>query len=231
MKGRTIHPSSPNPPFSMAKTRKKTKIAHAGYFSDSEEDTRAPQVEAVDSYSKLNGTVSQSSTVIETVLSPKRRSTRTLLAPAGNRPLGTKRARCDSEDEDDGGELDGISFLEDEMRASSTPNLQPASTGEKPKRKTRASPLLDFIPIIDTLLDEMLRLEGLGDAFAHAPCKDCHTAIATSESSAYRCLDCDPTALWCKSCCVAAHSHSYLHRVQVSLLLAYWRNITTHPHT
>jgi hypothetical protein len=62
-------------------------------------------------------------------------------------------------------------------------------------------------------LQEMLRLEGRGDAASQGQCMSC-----LSTDAAYRCEDCMSRLLECSSCCLTWHRHLPLHVIQVSLV-------------
>jgi len=59
-------------------------------------------------------------------------------------------------------------------------------------------------------LDELLRLDGLGDSVEPGTCVNCTKLVGK-----YRCKDCFGSGLWCSGCIISSHRHLPLHRVQV----------------
>lgn len=74
------------------------------------------------------------------------------------------------------------------------------------------TPLLHWIPDIDTCLQEILRHEGRGDHMHDTSCAGCKDG-----EPQYRCEDCHSFELYCSSCVVAVHARSPLHRILVGI--------------
>ncbi|KAF7971367.1 hypothetical protein HWV62_21322 [Athelia sp. TMB] len=70
------------------------------------------------------------------------------------------------------------------------------------------APLLNWIPGIDSCLQEILRLEGRGDHMYDTVCPKCK-----ERDPLYRCEDCYGAELYCSTCLVLIHARSPLHRV------------------
>ncbi|PPQ76635.1 hypothetical protein CVT26_012761 [Gymnopilus dilepis] len=69
----------------------------------------------------------------------------------------------------------------------------------------------------DFYLDEMLRWEGRGDAWAdgQSPCSDCCARSASEPAPGeYRCLDCFYPHMLCGRCCVRRHRMQPLHLIE-----------------
>ncbi|KAH6888259.1 hypothetical protein BKA70DRAFT_1121889 [Coprinopsis sp. MPI-PUGE-AT-0042] len=76
------------------------------------------------------------------------------------------------------------------------------------------NPFLLFIPLVNTFVDEFLRLEI---PFAHGQspsCASCSQSVCNENCAGYRCDTCFSGALLCVSCVVEAHRHLPLHHVQ-----------------
>jgi hypothetical protein len=73
------------------------------------------------------------------------------------------------------------------------------------------NPLRTWTREIDLYIQEILRLEGLGDS-SNICCSRC----STSSMTLYRCLNCLDSTLSCSSCMVVSHSCLPFHKVQVS---------------
>lgn len=80
-----------------------------------------------------------------------------------------------------------------------------------------AKPLRDWIPFRDTFLDEMVRLEGLGE---HDRVPLCEACVVRKELPAregiFRCADCTQGLRICQGCMLVQHEAMHLHRIQVS---------------
>lgn len=76
--------------------------------------------------------------------------------------------------------------------------------------------LLQWIPHIDTYVEEVLRLEGLGDATEQTYCAgtDCQEPIS---ASCHRCRDCFDSRVFCTACTIQKHRSLPLHRIEVSV--------------
>lgn len=86
---------------------------------------------------------------------------------------------------------------------------------EKKRKRTQADDPLDlFTGRIDEYIEEMLRLEGFGDAEERRVCQSCNASLTAEGAVTYRCRDCIPNAMWCRTCVVVAHHDSYLHRLE-----------------
>lgn len=73
------------------------------------------------------------------------------------------------------------------------------------------SKLQEWLNLRDSTLDEIIRLEGLGDNMGATTCSSCD-----STAQRYRCLDCfGRCALQCRPCLLKAHTVLPLHRIQV----------------
>ncbi|KAJ7642650.1 hypothetical protein DFH06DRAFT_1137198 [Mycena polygramma] len=88
------------------------------------------------------------------------------------------------------------------------------------KRKTYASttdPMSLFRPVKAFFLDELLRHEGLGDDFGDPKCAHCEMewdADLLDERRLFKCHDCGQF-LQCLQCCLATHSRTPLHTLEV----------------
>lgn len=68
----------------------------------------------------------------------------------------------------------------------------------------------------DATLDELIRMEGLAEAYGALVCSKCNVM-----KGKYRCLDCfGRSSLECSECIVQAHSSHPLHRLEVSIVSA-----------
>lgn len=72
-----------------------------------------------------------------------------------------------------------------------------------------------FMEKADEYLDELIRLDGIGDADDFKECTRCGVLLSDDGSPYYRCRDCPPMHLWCKNCLVEDHRRLYLHRTEV----------------
>jgi len=82
-------------------------------------------------------------------------------------------------------------------------------------------PLLEWIPLAQEYLEEMLRWEGRGHREDVESCDLCHDT-----KGQYRCKECAVTLMLCQACCVSLHKHAPLHRVEVRFLLDSTRHNT-----
>ncbi len=69
-----------------------------------------------------------------------------------------------------------------------------------------------WVPLRDMYLDELVRREGRGD-FVFEHCSACPKDV--SQKAVYRCLDCSPGPLCCKTCLRDRHALLPYHRIQV----------------
>ena len=67
-----------------------------------------------------------------------------------------------------------------------------------------------WLPYRSAMLDEMLRLDGLGDFTALELCVSCTKSVGE-----YRCSDCFGDNMHCSGCILSSHRHLPLHRIQV----------------
>ena len=74
--------------------------------------------------------------------------------------------------------------------------------------KTKMQSWLDVRPIV---LDEMIRLDGPGDAQADF----CSSCLTHTTSPVYRCLECSYGLLFCRECVIKSHRTMPLHRLEV----------------
>ncbi|KAI0043482.1 hypothetical protein FA95DRAFT_1498510, partial [Auriscalpium vulgare] len=73
----------------------------------------------------------------------------------------------------------------------------------------------DWIPFRDTFLDELIRLEGLGEHINLPNCPGCEGKDDIPASlGEYRCESCVGGQFWCASCTATAHALHPLHRIQ-----------------
>lgn len=75
--------------------------------------------------------------------------------------------------------------------------------------------LLDWVPLRDSLLDELTRFDGIK---AQKECASCAVQFG-NEYHALRCSDCLDTAYICERCVRTAHADKPLHRIYVSKYL------------
>ncbi|TFK46468.1 hypothetical protein OE88DRAFT_1714953 [Heliocybe sulcata] len=68
--------------------------------------------------------------------------------------------------------------------------------------------LEEWLPLHDSFLDEILRLDGFGSSTSN--CRSCG-----NEDSLYRCLDCFTRSLICQACVLTDHSLQPLHRIEL----------------
>ncbi|KAK7455801.1 hypothetical protein VKT23_010833 [Stygiomarasmius scandens] len=81
---------------------------------------------------------------------------------------------------------------------------------------------------VDSFLSEMLRLDGRAYSFSQTHCTDCKEPLQLSSESkegCYRCLGCEDSRLYCKSCVVRNHRDLPFHKLQE------WRNHFFQPTT
>lgn len=78
-----------------------------------------------------------------------------------------------------------------------------------------------WIPFRDEYLDEMLRLEGRGDARLYKTCSICREEAAEAE---YRCAEqeCSGGGLMCKQCTLLTHRLMPLHWIEVCPLAMFF---------
>ena len=81
-----------------------------------------------------------------------------------------------------------------------------------------------WLPFRSEYLDELLRLEGLGDSAGSPSCCNCDAGECL-----FRCEDCFGGPLFCETCIVSRHALLPLHRVKVCVgyLLYAAGNLTT----
>ncbi|KAI0039074.1 hypothetical protein FA95DRAFT_1504685 [Auriscalpium vulgare] len=82
---------------------------------------------------------------------------------------------------------------------------------------TQASgnPVKDWLPLRDTYLDEMMRLDGLGDHTDLPMCLGCSGKEGGASSvGEFRCESCTGGVLMCADCTVSAHATHPFHRIQ-----------------
>ena len=70
--------------------------------------------------------------------------------------------------------------------------------------------MTDWLAHRSIMLDELLRIDGLGDLTALETCTKC-----TELAGEYRCKDCFGGNMYCSGCIVSAHHQLPLHRLQV----------------
>ena len=61
-----------------------------------------------------------------------------------------------------------------------------------------------------TILDELVRRDGLQEHTSLPPCFNC-----LEDPGMYRCLDCSTTRRYCAICVVSRHDELPLHRIEV----------------
>lgn len=81
---------------------------------------------------------------------------------------------------------------------------------------TQAKILLDWVPLRDSLLDELTRLDGVKNQM---DCADCGASFDNDEDHKYRCGDCLDSIYRCKACILDSHADKPLHRIYVSLII------------
>ncbi|THU91199.1 hypothetical protein K435DRAFT_863641 [Dendrothele bispora CBS 962.96] len=64
---------------------------------------------------------------------------------------------------------------------------------------------------VDLYLSELLRLDGRHYSMPQNTCPDCSASVV---STAYRCLGCKDSRLYCKACLVRKHAQNPFHRIQ-----------------
>ena len=69
----------------------------------------------------------------------------------------------------------------------------------------------DWLGYFSVTLDEILRMDGLGDSTVPGTCADC----STGSVGKYRCLDCWDDNLYCSRCLLSSHRRLPLHRIEV----------------
>lgn len=68
---------------------------------------------------------------------------------------------------------------------------------------------------IQEYLDELIRLEGRGDANKLSRCPSCKPTQIDADEPIYRCDDCAGSLMECQTCCVSRHERLPLHIVKV----------------
>lgn len=86
-----------------------------------------------------------------------------------------------------------------------------------------------FVEKADEYLEEMIRLEGTGNAADQMKCCLCCLPLDGPGSLFYRCEDCPPTSIWCERCLVDAHRRNYTHRVEVCSSFLQWAHSSDSP--
>ncbi|KAJ3537092.1 hypothetical protein NMY22_g5739 [Coprinellus aureogranulatus] len=135
---------------------------------------------------------------------------------------------AESEDDNDGDDLEDLPTAKDNPPEEGVPNIDPSPyetlweeeegmernglNAKRQKKDAQANPLAAFIGMIDTFVDELLRLEAPEPSRKRAECNSCHSTL---EKTHFRCRDCPSTALWCQSCVVRVHSNTCLHRLEL----------------
>ena len=69
----------------------------------------------------------------------------------------------------------------------------------------------DWLGYFPVTLDEILRLDGLGDSTVPGTCASC----STGSVGEYRCIDCWDDDLYCSRCLLSFHRRLPLHRIEV----------------
>jgi hypothetical protein len=87
---------------------------------------------------------------------------------------------------------------------STAPNLT------KPHLTRHQTRMADWLKYRSIMLDELLRMDGLGDSAALGNCVSCGNVVGR-----YRCIDCLGGDMCCAECIVLLHRHLPLHRLQV----------------
>ena len=110
------------------------------------------------------------------------------------------------------------------METPENPSGRSISILEDPSQPTylnQDNPLLLWLPHIDIYVDELLRLEGLGDSSTQLVCAgmDSEAFIGhPNPEPSLRCRDCVDVRLYCTKCIVNTHKTQPFHRIQVSNL-------------
>lgn len=74
---------------------------------------------------------------------------------------------------------------------------------------------MEWLPLRQTFLDELLRHDGKADYLQSEGCSACDVR----ETQLFRCLDCwDGCHLTCRGCLSTAHSNLPFHHVEVCML-------------
>ncbi|KAH6916353.1 hypothetical protein BKA70DRAFT_1419261 [Coprinopsis sp. MPI-PUGE-AT-0042] len=81
-------------------------------------------------------------------------------------------------------------------------------------QKPTDNPFLLFIPLIDTFVSELLRLEVPFVHDSSPVCSGCSAVVCNKENRGFRCRTCMPGLLYCAPCIVDAHRHLPLHNVE-----------------
>lgn len=69
-----------------------------------------------------------------------------------------------------------------------------------------------WIAVRTTILDEIIRHDGLQDHDGPPTCAHCYEDTGT-----FRCRDCTQETFYCSPCIVQRHEHLPLHRIEVCL--------------
>jgi hypothetical protein len=80
----------------------------------------------------------------------------------------------------------------------------------KPHLTRHQTRMADWLKYRSIMLDELLRMDGLGDSATLEDCVNCGKVVGR-----YRCGDCLGGDMCCAECVVLLHRHLPLHRIQV----------------
>jgi NifB/MoaA-like Fe-S oxidoreductase len=74
-----------------------------------------------------------------------------------------------------------------------------------------------WVPHIDCYVDEILRLEGRGDANNQSLCAgtNCEASIE-KPGTGFRCKDCQDLRMFCVDCIISSHRSQPFHHIRVS---------------
>lgn len=116
----------------------------------------------------------------------------------------------DDDDEPSAVEHDIADFVAEKDAQVRRSEFTTCAITDHPIDQTKA--LLDWVPLRDSLLDELTRFDGIKNQ------KDCASCAVEfgDEFHALRCTDCLDAAYICERCVRAAHADKPLHRIYVS---------------
>ncbi|KAF6749127.1 hypothetical protein DFP72DRAFT_1073682 [Ephemerocybe angulata] len=206
----------------MAKPQKKRKKQGVEYNRPSLVAAPAPlpdgYLERHDEYSKPGGILQSSSAFVHLPPSPIKPQ-RTRAKPSATPQPDPTPAPSFENSFTAGNGNDGAEAAEIESREKRVEDGVEEGEQSAPRHTTQADdPLALFTPYIDTFLDELLRLDGLGDAGAGSVVTCCgavcKTAFTSQSKDAYRCRDCFNTGVWCLDCLLENHKLDPLHRIE-----------------